>query len=45
MKISNAGARVYRADNLVIWIPTAALVAVPAGGIGVPGNTVWQVDI
>ena len=41
MKTSNAGRRVWRATDLVIWIP---LVALAPGGLGVPSNTTWTVD-
>ena len=43
IKKARNGNRVYRAEDLVIWIPTAALVAPPAG-LGVPTQSIWNID-
>ena len=43
MKRSTSGQRVYRATDLLIWVPSAALVA-GAGTLGVPTPTIWDID-
>ena len=41
MRVSGGGARVYRAADLLIWIPTAAL---GVGNIPLPTLSEWTVD-
>ena len=42
MRRSNAGAQVYRATDIVIWIPTAAIG--PGAALGAPTPMIWRVD-